>query len=117
MAGPLARGEGQAGQRCLSRLHTLATLPAHPEPQDSLGPAPAPPNHTSPPGPPAAPGPRQKAAPLRFPSLSHKKGPPKGAEEQAGPISPRASPKGVSTLVGFFWRLSLAEKLLGSSQS
>ncbi|CAM4310285.1 unnamed protein product [Caretta caretta] len=53
----------------------------------------------------------------RFPSLSHKKGPHKGAEEQAGPISPRASPKGVSTLVGFFWRLSLAEKPLGSSQS
>ncbi|EMP30034.1 FH2 domain-containing protein 1 [Chelonia mydas] len=45
--------------------------------------------------------------------LSHKKGPPKGAEEQAGPISP----KGVSTLVGYFWHLSLAEKPLGSSQS
>ncbi|CAM5073494.1 unnamed protein product [Natator depressus] len=141
MAGPLARGAGQAGQRRLSRRHTLATLPAPPEPQESLGPAPAPPSHTSPPGPPAAPMgrkggllswlpehlPSSGASPKgcspdttpsrRFPSLSHKKGPPKGAEEQAGPISPRASPKGVSTLVGFFRRLSLAEKPLGSSQS
>ncbi|CAM5073761.1 unnamed protein product [Eretmochelys imbricata] len=124
MAGPLARGRARP-----------------PEPQDALGPAPPPPSHSSPPGPPAAPVgrkggllswlpehlPSSGASPKgcspdispsrRFPSLSHKKGPPKGAEEQAGPISPRASPKGVSTLVGFFWRLSLAKKPLGSSQS
>nr|XP_042702195.1 FH2 domain-containing protein 1-like isoform X10 [Chrysemys picta bellii] len=132
---PLARG---AGQRRLSRRHTLAILPAHPEPQDSLGPAPAPP-----PGPPAtpvgrkgglmswlperlpSPGASPKAegcspdtSPSRpFPSLFCKKGPPMGAEGQAAPGSPTASPKGVSTLAGFFWRLGLAEKPLRPSQS
>ncbi|KAH1187562.1 hypothetical protein KIL84_020311 [Mauremys mutica] len=128
----------ETGQRHLSRRHTLAILPAHPEPQDSLGPAPAPP-----PGPPAtpvgrkgglmswlperlpSPGASPKAvgcsldtSPSRsFPSLFRKKAPSPGAEGQAGPVSPTASPKGVSTLASFFWRLTLAEKPLRPSQS
>ncbi|XP_039353175.1 FH2 domain-containing protein 1-like isoform X1 [Mauremys reevesii] len=128
----------ETGQGRLSRRHTLAILPAHPEPQDSLGPAPAPP-----PGLPAtpvgrkgglmawlperlpSPGASPKAvgcsldtSPSRsFPSLFRKKAPSPGAEGQAGPVSPTASPKGVSTLAGFFWRLSLAEKPLRPSQS
>ncbi|XP_050780485.1 FH2 domain-containing protein 1-like [Gopherus flavomarginatus] len=122
----------------LSRRHTLAILPAHLEPQDSLGPAPAPP-----PRPPATPVcrkgglvswlpeglpspgalPKAMGCSLNtspscpFPSLFRKKAPSPGAMGQAGPVSPTASPKGVSTLAGFFWRLSLAEKPLRPSQS
>ncbi|XP_067420748.1 FH2 domain-containing protein 1-like [Emydura macquarii macquarii] len=133
---PPARGEdagwGSSGQRLLSRRHTLAVLPAATEPQDAVGPAPAAPSPTPPLGPTAppvgrkvglasclsSPGASPQAGgcspdvspPLRFPSLFRKKGPPEGAEGQDGPVSPRASPKGVSTLAGFFRHLSLGEK-------
>nr|XP_032634703.1 FH2 domain-containing protein 1-like [Chelonoidis abingdonii] len=128
----------ETSQRRLSRRHTLAILPGHPEPQDSLGPAPAPSPRppTTPVGrkgglvswlPEGLPSPGALPKPVGcslntspscpFPSLFHKKAPSPGAMGQAGPVSPTASPKGVSTLAGFFWRLSLAEKLLRPSQS